>query len=277
VPIKLLFSIAGDFQSAIGEEPNKLRAMLSASRGEFRVSEYLRQTFKNNDIPLSEDAILSTEGGRFQIIDNRNQQTYTISEESDGQNDSRLNVYARNTEKMTANVEIQLIRGGMLIGQLTDAQTGKPIADAEFHFIDDSFWRYRRVKTNLDGVFQFCAVPGTVKLFPPQHAQPSGEMALEIKAGQTVDGLAFQYDDQLDTVKGQVVSSDGKPLANAVISERIAGLDMKRTTTDANGRFSLTVLRGEKSTLVAEDAGGRSRGEITFIAGEKKSVEIRVR
>ena len=100
---------------------------------------------------------------------------------------------------------------------------------------------------------------------------------LEIRSGQIIDGLVFEYDDGLATIEGRVVSMDGRPITNAIISEQIAGLDMKRTTTNEKGEFSVMLLRGELITLVAETAEGRLRGKVTSLAGAEKSVEIQVR
>jgi RNA polymerase sigma factor (sigma-70 family) len=134
-------------------------------------------------------------------------------------------------------VKLALKRGVLVLGKVTDAATGKPIARAVIH--DGSRLWLRHVESGPDGTFRIAMLPGRGNLLVQG---PDNEyVALQLTSGELQGGKRAGYrvypdalipldlkagSDPVEvstklrrgvTVRGRLVGPDGKPVAEAVL------------------------------------------------------------
>src|SRR5262249_20784152 len=109
--------------------------------------------------------------------------------------------------------------------------------------------------------------------FIPSHAAPDGSRG-------KAEPRAVRTEEARDLVAGRVLGSDGKPLKDAKVSlwPATGKEPIARTTTDADGRFRLSVAKGsaQGGTVVTTAAGRCPDWVAVPTTGSAKELTLRL-
>lgn len=164
------------------------------------------------------------------------------------------------------NVNLRLVRGGFIVGRVTDKETGEPIPNCGIA-LHDAAWpesqaAVRGTTTDENGYYRFRAAPGKAKVYPsiPKGYQPvTLERYVDVVEGKTVSGVDFQLLRGTE-LSGRVVTSKGRPMAGVKIIDRRKWWEIQ-AVSDKDGRFTISGVRpGQKLSLKAELKEKRLRG-----------------
>ena len=180
-----------------------------------------------------------------------------------------------------SNVDLTLIRGGVITGRVTDQNTNEPIADHHISFHDAARPEFQAAvhgtETDKTGVYRFRAAPGRTLVYTsaPEGYQDIGRIKkyVDVVESETVS-VDFQFSKGVELV-GRVLTEAGKPVAGA----RVTDVDWYREygSSDELGRFTIGGLRsGQKLGLRAENSGLRLRGKVEVEVQPGASIEIQV-
>ena len=186
-------------------------------------------------------------------------------------NDSTKNITVE-AEKTTQNVNLSLIRGGIVTGTISDKENGKPIEGQPVRAHLDgamsssvSFSAF----TDEAGFYQLRVVPGKFRIYSSAPVGYSGSyesVTVDVKEGETVDFTDFQFSKGI-SVTGKTLSPDGSPVPGVVITGvrnyRRPGRWNGMVTSDTDGNFTISGLsEGMTYSFKAENSDKRLRGNI---------------
>ncbi len=180
-----------------------------------------------------------------------------------------------------SNVDLTLVRGGSITGQVTDRDTGEPIANHYIRFHDaarpESQAAGHGTATDENGVYRFHAAPGRARIYVGASDYQAIEQAkkyVEVVEGETIV-VDFQLSKGIELM-GQILTKAGEPVAGArITSARYWHTEYGRS--DESGVFTISGLQsGQSLSLKAEHSGLRLRGRAEVEVQQGASVEIRM-
>ena len=174
-------------------------------------------------------------------------------------------------DKTTEDIDFTLIKGGIITGRITDKDTGESLdghpLTAEW---PENVNRRSldRTKTDKNGYYQLRVPTEKVKIHvyaPYGYENVKGEQIVEVRDGDTVTGIDFQFTKGI-SIPGKVVSPEGIPVEGVLLSKRFdRDHDASPTMTlksDKNGTFTLRGLtEGTTISVKAEHRDLHYRGE----------------
>jgi protocatechuate 3,4-dioxygenase beta subunit len=177
-------------------------------------------------------------------------------------------------------LDFVLERGGVLVGLVRDAATGKPIARASVGEGWEPF--HRRVETDANGAFKL----GDVDIAPNEAFAAHAQGYLPASAQSDGSGRVEFALVRARSVAGLVVDPDGRPVAGARVYLRGFGPRYERrsrrsgrpsTMTGPDGRFRLDGIGYEEIALAAFARGWApgEEGPIRLPAAEQARVQLR--
>lgn len=181
-----------------------------------------------------------------------------------------------------SNVDLTLVRGGIITGRVTDQDTNKPIADHHISFHDaarpESQAAVHGTETDKTGVYHFRAAPGRTLVYTsaPAGYQEVGQVKkyVDVVEAETI-AVDFQFSKGIELM-GRILTATGEPVAGA----RITGVENWHTeygSSDELGAFTIGGLRtGQRLNLKAEHSGLRLRGKAEVEVQPGASVEIQM-
>ena len=181
-----------------------------------------------------------------------------------------------------SNVDLTLIRGGIVIGRVTDQDTNEPIADHVISFHDaarpESQAAVHGTETDKTGVYRFRAAPGRTLVYTsaPEGYQDVGQVKkyVEIVEGETA-AVDFQFSKGIGLM-GRILTKTGEPVAGARVTD-VWDWYKEYGNSDELGTFTIGGLRsGQKLSLRAEHGGLRLRGKTEVEVQPDASVEIQM-
>ena len=156
-----------------------------------------------------------------------------------------------NPGEHVTGVEVELTRGGVVQGTVTEAETGRLIAGVRMGAQN----LFRSVTTSEAGTYSIRLPAGKTKVYcsgggsPPMEPVESREREVEVEVveGDTVTGIDFVLRERQPVMlRGQVLLPDGQPAVGVQIGIvggywGPSGADPFKTRTDAEGKFELEV------------------------------------
>lgn len=188
------------------------------------------------------------------------------------------------TEGQTvSDVDLSLIRCGVITGRVTDTDTGEPIANHNVSIHDtvhpESPGRLQRASTDGTGVYHIRAAPGRAIVFTraPRDYGDIGEVSRSVNVleGETVT-VNFQFAKGIELVI-RMLTKAGKPVSGAQVTEEWTRVVPEVGKSNERGEYTLGGFReGQLLFLKAEHVERQLRGtaEVEFQPGEP--VEIRM-
>jgi subtilisin family serine protease len=179
-----------------------------------------------------------------------NQTAVDTSDLTCGGTPANNNVWGEGKLDAFAAVE-QSPRGpvGTLVGTVTNASTGTPLAGAQVNITGPV---NRSALTPADGTFQFTLPVGSYSATVSAFGFNNGSATVDITEGQTTTQNFALTPAPSGTLSG-IVSSASGPVANATVT--IAGTPIAPATTNANGQYSFASVPNGTYT-VNVTAGG---------------------
>jgi len=172
---------------------------------------------------------------------------------------------------------VKPVGGGVVVGDIYDMATGRPIAGAEVTLAkqaDGQKWEeVVGDKTDDRGAFVIQRIPeGTYKVYIWAEGYAGRMQGYYRNKGNTYQGIVTELMTEA-MIKGVIADEEGHPLAGVVVRPSdplgidglgYAPVDKKRVTTDADGRFELGGLAEGFTGLWCGLDGWRTRGEDLF-------------
>ncbi|MCC6796476.1 MAG: carboxypeptidase regulatory-like domain-containing protein [Candidatus Hydrogenedentes bacterium] len=157
----------------------------------------------------------------------------------------------RNANHVT-DLELRVLRGGVITGRATDAVTGAPIAGMEF---SSEGATQAKAVTDNDGVYRLEGLSSGSYMVKREwmpgyrHGEDRENKSAAVELGKETTGVDFAVPPGLN-LSGRVVDENGAPLAMVrVTSETNETREGESTRSDANGRW---VHRGFSPGAVAK-------------------------
>ncbi|MEA3403873.1 MAG: carboxypeptidase-like regulatory domain-containing protein [Armatimonadota bacterium] len=200
-----------------------------------------------------------------------------------------------------ASADIHLVRGGVVEGTVTDAETGAPVPGAQVTAMGPAGppSDIRFAAADQQGHYELQVPPGEYNLqaenwegdFPYGNAQPS-ERVVTVAEGETVTAVDFALSPK-PTLSGIVVNQSGQPVPNATVSvadygsisyghDLLGDVDIAQAQADNSGEFTLTLREGppggmqsDRAALARDEDAGLAG--VVFFSDVTQSVTIAVR
>ena len=184
-----------------------------------------------------------------------------------------------------SDIDLTLVRGGFITGQVTARDTKEPIVDHHIGFYDDarpeSQVQSHGAQTDETGTYRFRAVPGRALVFAsaPQGYLDVGQIRrhVDVAEGKSV-AVDFQFSKGVE-LAGRVLTEAGEPVPGAWVTDithSVVG-NIKFVSSDELGAFAVPGLRvGQKLRLKAEQTELGLRGTAEVEVQPNGSVEIRM-
>ncbi len=173
------------------------------------------------------------------------------------------------------DVDLLLIKGGSISGQVIDAQTREPLSGVRLGFYGparpESGAAVQSAHTGEDGLYTFRGPPGRTRVYvfevPHGYLYPGNQRKryAEVRSGEVTGGVDFELEAGI-AVSGTVVDEAGQGASGATVT----GYPVDRTVrwrsaseqTDANGKFSIVgIPSGSAIEIQATREGSRSEKE----------------
>lgn len=179
--------------------------------------------------------------------------------------------------KTTKGIDLTLTQGGLITGRVRDAATGQPLRQAWIVVSEAPWWRQTRVayQTIVDagGRFQVRVPPRDYSLiaYGPHRGYEYKESAspVTVAKGKTAEVPDFALSSvRQRTVQGQVLGSEGKPLADVVVTVEGRFGTPVETKTNESGIFVFDDLDATMDwRLRAGKANWGLKSPVTVISG----------
>lgn len=165
----------------------------------------------------------------------------------------------------TQTQNITLLPAVTATGTITDAN-GKAIENGTIYFgftaakgYITSFSDRRRFEADSRGIYKVPFIPPKNRYLVRFHAEGYGSKRISVNTDDAVDGVlelgaaALSKADQ--AISGVVVDPDGNPVPNVQIFRKSTGQPSGYKETDADGRFTIAVCKGDVvlSAVVKKD------------------------
>ena len=182
-----------------------------------------------------------------------------------------------------SNVDLNLIRCGVITGRVTDTGTGDPIANHNVFFHDaahpESLGRRYSAATDETGVYQIHAAPGRalVSASAPRDYEDIGEVSrsVDVVEGETVT-IDFQFSKGIELVI-RTLTVAGEPVADVWITDQWGMDKLRGVKSDEKGEYIVYGLRaGQLLLLKAEHVERGLHGIVEVEVQSGKPVEIRM-
>ena len=184
-----------------------------------------------------------------------------------------------------SDIDLTLVRGGFITGQVTDRDTKEPIVDHHIGFYDDARPELQvqshGAETDEKGTYRLLAAPGKALVYAsaPQGYLEVGRIRrnVDVFEGKSVT-VDFQFSRGVE-LAGRVLTEAGEPVPGAWItdiSHKAVGY-MEYGRSDELGEFAVPGLRvAQKLRLKAEQTELGLRGTAEVEVQPNGSVEIRM-
>ena len=181
-----------------------------------------------------------------------------------------------------SNVDLTLVRGGIITGRVTDQNTNEPIADHHISFHDaarpESQAAVHGTETDKTGVYHFRSAPGRTLVYTsaPEDYQDVGQVKkyVDVVETETVT-VDFQFSKGIELM-GRILTETGEPVAGARVTD-VWDWYREYGSSDELGTFTIGGLRsGQKLSLRAEHSGLKLRGKAEVEIQPGASVEIQM-
>jgi protocatechuate 3,4-dioxygenase beta subunit len=181
------------------------------------------------------------------------------------QHDEKNLAAATRVEPDTQTQNITLLPAVTATGTVTDSN-GNPIENATVYFgftaakgYIDSFAERRRFAADSRGIYKVPFIPPKNRYLVRFHAVGYGSKRISVNTDDAVGGVlelgaaALSKADQ--AISGVVVDLDGNPVPNVQIFRKSKGQPSGYKETDADGRFTIAVCKGDVvlSAVVKKD------------------------
>ncbi len=197
------------------------------------------------------------------------------------------NAFIKLVEGQTvSNINLTLVRGGFVTGQVTDRDTNEPIAYHEVSLYDAARPEIERIshiaETDKSGTYRFRAAPGQALVYAsaPKWYRDVGQVRKDV---DIIEGESVVVDFQFSRgvkLAGRVLTEVGEPVAGAQItgiSDRTEGFK-EYGRSDNLGKFTVHGLHiGQKLSLEAEHTELRLRGTAEVNVPSSGLVEIKMK
>ncbi|MBT4482486.1 MAG: redoxin domain-containing protein, partial [Candidatus Latescibacteria bacterium] len=201
------------------------------------------------------------------------------------------NVYVKSGE-VVENINIKLIKGGVITGRVIAKDTGKPIPNHWIGYNDhsraenfDSLISMYYTETDADGTFNIRSSPGAGRIItsaPDEYKQEYDERninknwvtrSINAVEGETVEAEDIQFERGI-TVYGTIRMLNGEPVAGVPITNKGRQLAYQ-SDSEEDGSFIVTGLReGVELSLKAFHPKLMLLGDITFEVQADTTVSI---
>ncbi len=182
-----------------------------------------------------------------------------------------------------ANVDLSLIRCGVITGRVTDTNTGEPIANHNVFCHDaahpESLGKRHSAATDETGVYRIYAAPGRALVFAraPRDYEDIGEVSssVDVVEGETVT-VDFQFAKGIELVI-RTLTKTGKPVAGARVTEEWTVAMPEGGKSNEQGEYTLRGHQtGQLLLLKAEHVERQLHGAAEVEVQPGKTVEIRM-
>ena len=164
----------------------------------------------------------------------------------------------------TSDINLKLIKGGIISGRVTEKESGKPIPGCRVDyscFYSDSFNIKRSTTTDKNGYYKFRAVPGKA-IIQANYSSHSINYLEYLKndtketiveEGTTFSDINFELSKGVE-IKGFVHTPDGKPVKGVnIIGKNENTLRNIYTVSDSAGKFIITGLVSEQRLRITAE------------------------
>jgi beta-lactamase regulating signal transducer with metallopeptidase domain/protocatechuate 3,4-dioxygenase beta subunit len=243
-----------------------------------------------NKITLSrcEGVVTTDKRGRF-TLSNLMPGTYFVHVLADNNVKEWTSKYVDNISVISGetkdDIELRLIKGGIITGKVIGEDTGRPIPGQTVHaFGPDRMLNtpFGSDVTDKNGEYQIRMFPGKteVKVFPStEYNNQIPKTTVDVVEGGRVTHVDFTYKRGI-SIKGNIVVPDGHPLGGVTISNAgfLGNMDWKGTVhTKHDGTFTLNgVIPGEEIELKAIIEEEKLRGFVQQKMYPGDEIEIRL-
>lgn len=180
------------------------------------------------------------------------------------------------------DVNLSLIRGGIITGHVTETETGQPIANWGVYTtraqpVPGAAMGYST--TDKQGVFNFRTLPGKMRVstsapkgYEDENNRAQIEKQVEVTDGGT-ETVDFSFV-KVPLLKGLVIGPDKKPVAGAKISDKF--WRGEPVFSDSEGKFSIPFTPGRILMLTAEvpEKGWEGSLSIEGQAGKEATIQL---
>ena len=181
-----------------------------------------------------------------------------------------------------SNMDLTLVRGGIIVGRVTDQATKVPLVNHHVSLHDaarpESQKSLHLTRTDETGAYFFRAVPGpaVVLTTAPQGYVDVGPIKKRVEVTEAKTSVVdFQFLNGIK-LKGRAVTEAGEPIRGARIIN-VKQPYKPHSKSNAHGKFAVRGLRsGQKLVLKAEHSGLKLRGTVEVEVQLGESVEIQM-